>query len=164
MNATAAFKAELIELLPSLRAFARSLAHNPAQADDLVQDTLVKAIANLDRYERGTNMRAWLFTIMRNTFYTQAKKAARERPGDEDCVSGRLSVPATQDWSVRGNEVWAAVLDLPAHYREMLILVVLLGESYETSARICGVAVGTVKSRVNRARALVMQRLGETTL
>jgi len=147
--------------IPALRAFAWTLCRRHQDVDDLVQETLVKAVANLHRYERGTNLRAWMFTIMRNTHYTAAAKAARERPGAEDCVSSQASAPATQEWHVRGNEVWDAICRLPDHYREMLILVVMLGETYESAAEICGVAMGTVKSRVSRARAMVMADLGE---
>jgi RNA polymerase sigma-70 factor (ECF subfamily) len=152
---------DVVAYIPALRAFAWTLTRRHQEVDDLVQDTLLKAIAKRQSYTAGTNMRAWLFTIMRNTFLTGAKKATRERTGDAECVSGRPSVPATQDWTVRGNEVWNAVMRLPGHYREALILVLLLGESYESTARICGIAIGTVKSRVNRARCLVMESLGE---
>jgi RNA polymerase sigma factor (sigma-70 family) len=155
---------DVMTYLPALRAFAWTLCRREQDVDDLVQETLTKALARFDRYQKGTNLRAWLFTIMRNTHFTAAHKAARERPGGEDCVSGSVCVDGTQEWSVRGNEVWRAVLALPEHYREMLILVVMLGESYENAARICGVAIGTVKSRVNRARGLVLEQLGETAL
>lgn len=152
---------EVVEQIPALRAFARSLTRDATEADDLVQDTLVKALANVDKYTPGTRLRAWLFTIMRNTFYNKIKVSARERPGAADCASIGIPVAATQDWTVRGRELMEAVSRLPHHYREMLILVVMLGESYETSARICNCAVGTVKSRVNRARQLVMAELGD---
>jgi RNA polymerase sigma factor (sigma-70 family) len=147
--------ADIVTLIPALRAFAWSLTRRHEDADDLVQETLTKAIANIDRFQPGTNLRAWLMTIMRNTFYNQARKAARERTGSADCVSGTVSVQPTQEWRVQENEVMAAVMRLPEHYREMLILVVMVGESYESAAKICGVALGTVKSRVNRARSMV---------
>jgi RNA polymerase sigma-70 factor (ECF subfamily) len=153
---------EIVAFIPALRAFARSLAYNAADADDLVQDTLMKAIGAAHRYKRGTNLRAWLFTIMRNTFYTSARRSARERTGDADCVSGELVELPTQEWTVRGQELMEAVHRLPPQFREMLILVVMLGESYEDSARICGCAIGTVKSRVARARRMVMEDLNET--
>ena len=153
---------DILDYVPVLRAFAWSLCRRHEDVDDLVQETLLKALANRHRYQDGTNMRAWMFTIMRNTFYRSAHKAARERPGSGECASGCLSVPATQDWSLRGSEVWNIVLHLPPQYREALILVVMLGESYEDAANICGVAIGTIKSRINRARGQVMERLGET--
>ncbi|MGR3453736.1 sigma-70 family RNA polymerase sigma factor [Pseudooceanicola sp.] len=150
-----------IEWIPALRAFARSLTRNAEEADDLVQETLLKAIRHKEKFRTGTNLRAWLFTIMRNTFYNSRVKTTREAPGEADCVSEKPWSPATQEWAVRGNEVLAAVNRLPLHYREMFILVVMLGESYESSAEICQVAMGTVKSRVNRARAMVIEDLGD---
>ncbi|EAQ02252.1 sigma factor, RpoE [Pseudooceanicola batsensis HTCC2597] len=152
---------ETVEWIPALRAFARSLARNAEEADDLVQETLLKAIRHREKFRQGTNLRAWLFTILRNTFYNGRVKSGRERPGDEDCVSSNPWTAPTQEWSIRGNEVMAAVDRLPIHYREMFILVVMLGESYETSAEICEVAMGTVKSRVNRARAMIIEDLGD---
>lgn len=151
-----------IEWIPALRAFARSLTRDAEEADDLVQETLLKAIRNKEKFVRGTNLRAWLFTILRNTFYSARVKSNREGPGDAECVSGKPWTAATQEWSVRGNEVLRAVDRLPLHYREMFILVVMLGESYESSAEICQVALGTVKSRVNRARAMIIKDLGDS--
>ena len=155
---------DVVAYVPALRAFAWTLCRRHQEVDDLVQETLVKAIAAFDRYERGTNLRAWLFTIMRNAYYTSGVKMARERPGAADCVSSAPAVPPTQVWSVRGAELWRAIDRLPAHYREILILVVMLGESYDRAARICGVEIGTVKSRVNRARRLVIEELGDNSL
>jgi len=155
---------DVLELIPSLRAYARSLCKNAADADDLVQDTLVKALGNIDKFEEGSRLRAWLFTIMRNTFFTSVKIKTREAPAGEDCVSSMPISPPTQEWYVRGQELMAAVDRLPSHYREMLILVVMLGESYETAAEICDCAIGTVKSRVNRARQMVIEDLGVDAL
>lgn len=151
---------DVLDLIPALRAYARALCKNAADADDLVQDTLVKALANIDKFEEGSRLRAWLFTIMRNTFFTSVKIRAREATGGEDCVSAAPISQPTQEWYVRGQELMAAVDRLPPHYREMIILVVMLGESYEAAARICGCAIGTVKSRVNRARQMVIEDLG----
>jgi RNA polymerase sigma factor (sigma-70 family) len=151
---------QVVEFIPALRAFARSLTRDAVYADDLVQETLVKAIAKRDQFRPGTNLRAWLFTIMRNTFYNELKKRARERTGSADCASSAAETPSTQEWSLRGRELIAAVNRLPPHYRETLILVVMLGETYEDSARICGCEIGTIKSRVARARAMVMTDLG----
>lgn len=155
------FGGDVTGFIPALRAFAWTLCRKDQDVDDLVQETLTKALANFHRFTPGTNLRAWLFTIMRNTFYNAAHKAARERPGDADCVSLDASSPPTQEWSLRGAELWAAIHRLPPHYREVLILVVMLGESYESAAGICGITIGTVKSRVNRARTMVMADLGE---
>ncbi|MFB9949454.1 sigma-70 family RNA polymerase sigma factor [Rhizobium puerariae] len=151
----------MVRLIPALRAFARTFCRNPADADDLVQETLMKALANLDKFEPGTRLKSWLFTIMRNTFYTRAKILGREAPGLEDNVSGDMAVAATQETVARAREVQRALQKLPPHYREVLMLVAILGESYEATAEICDCAVGTVKSRLNRARHQILQELGE---
>ena len=158
--APAAFKKELIELLPSLRAFARSLAHNPAQADDLVQDTLVKALANVDRFEQGTNLRAWLFTILRNHYYSQLRKAKREVEDADGKFAARIAVRPEQDGSVDLEDFKVAFAQLADDHREVLTLVGASGCSYEEAAQICGCAAGTIKSRVNRARKKLSEILG----
>lgn len=160
MSAPAAFKTQLIELLPSLRAFARSLAHNPAQADDLVQDTLVKALANVDRFEPGTNLRAWLFTILRNHYYSQLRKSKREIEDADGKFAARLSSRPEQDGSVDLEDFKVAFQQLAPDHREVLTLVGASGCSYEEAAHICGCAVGTIKSRVNRARKKLSEMLG----
>lgn len=153
---------DAVDLIPSLRAYAWVLTRSRQDVDDLVQETLTKAIANAHRFRAGTNLRAWLITIMRNTFLNQMTKRSRERTGAEECASRLASVPGTQEWKMRGNEIVDAIMSLPRYYREMLILVVVMGESYKSAAEICGVTIGTVKSRVNRARAMVLEKLGET--
>jgi RNA polymerase sigma factor (sigma-70 family) len=154
----------LVELIPALRAFARSFCRVPDDADDLVQETLTKGLANIDKFEPGTRMKSWLFTIMRNTYYTRIKAADREKPGLLDCASLIPISEATQEWSVQSKEVYGAVQMLPEHQREVLMLIGVLGVSYEETAEICGCAVGTVKSRLNRARAGVLEYLGESSL
>lgn len=153
---------EVVTFIPSLRAFARSLCYNAADADDLVQETLMRSIEHFDKFTPGTNLRAWLFTIMRNRFYTNTVKRARERTGDLDCVSAQLSTPATQEWSLRGKELEQALAKLPVHYREALVLVVVLGTNYIDAAQVLNCEVGTIKSRINRARNLLREALGET--
>ena len=160
MSAPQAFKAELIELLPSLRAFARSLAHNAAHADDLVQDTLVKALANVGRFEPGTNLRAWLFTILRNHYYSQLRKSKREVEDAEGRHAARIAVRPEQDGSVDLEDFKVAFAQLAPDHREVLSLVGASGCSYEEAASICGCAVGTIKSRVNRARRKLSDILG----
>lgn len=123
----------------------------------------MKAIANLDKFEPGTKLKSWLFTIMRNTFYTRAKVLGREAPGLEKNVSGDTPVAANQETVARAREVQRALQKLPSHYREVLTLVAILGESYEATAEICDCKVGTVKSRLNRARHLILVELGEET-
>ncbi|MDX8528960.1 sigma-70 family RNA polymerase sigma factor [Mesorhizobium sp. MSK_1335] len=151
------------DLIPALRAFARSFCRVPDDADDLVQETLTKALANLDKFEPGTRLKSWLFTIMRNTHYTRVKAAAREAPGLLDCASSRPVSEASQDWSIRAKEVYQAIQKLPEHQREVLMLIGVLGVSYEETAQICNCAVGTVKSRLNRARGSVLEFLDESS-
>lgn len=153
------FSADVVELIPKLRAYARALTRDSSDCDDLVQETLAKALKYENRFEKGTKLKAWLFTIMRNAFYTSAKKSTRERPGLADCVSDSVLVNPVHDSIILHKQVMRAIDRLPTQFREMLILVVMLGESYENAARICGCAVGTVKSRVNRARNLVIAEL-----
>ncbi len=154
-------RADIVRLIPALRAFARTFCRDPADADDLVQETLMKALANLDKFEPGTKLKSWLFTIMRNTFYTRTKVLGREAPGADQPVSGDTPIAATQEISARAKEVERALQKLPPHYREVLTLVAILGESYEATAEICDCAIGTVKSRLNRARHQILQELGE---
>ena len=145
-------KTEIAALIPALRAFARTLVRNPFDADDLVQETLAKGIANAHRFQPGTSLKSWLFTILRNTFYTSVKITTREHPGAAGCVSeGCINMPG-QEWSVRGLELREALDRLPSDQREVLVLIGVLGVSYEEAALICGCAVGTIKSRLNRAR------------
>lgn len=151
----------IVDLIPALRAFARSFCRDPSDADDLVQETLTKGIAHIDRFEPGTRMKSWLFTIMRNTFYTRIRISNREAPGLADCVSAMPVAEATQEWSLRGQELKEAIDRLPPHYREVLVLIGVLGVSYEEAAAICGCAIGTVKSRLNRGRAHLLEHLGE---
>lgn len=154
----------VISYIPALRAYAWVLTRKQQDVDDLVQETLTKAIASAHQFEMGTNLRAWLMTIMRNTFYNEIVKRTRERTGNKDCVSGTLSTPSNQEWAVRGSETMEAIWKLPTHYRDTLVLVIMMGESYEDAAQICGVTIGTIKSRIHRARAMTLQTLGETTL
>ena len=155
--------ASIVELLPALRAFARTFYKDPTDADDLVQDTLLKALKSFDSFVPNTRLKSWMFTIMRNTFYTRIKVYAREAPGAADCVAARVAVEASQEWSIRSREVQDAINRLPPHHREVLVLIGILGVSYEETAEICGCAMGTVKSRLNRARLHILQELGETS-
>lgn len=142
----------ILDHIPSLRAFARGLCRDAALADDLVQDTMVKAISNFDKFKEGTNLRAWLFTILRNTFYSNRRKAVREVEDPEGEMVGALSVKPDHDGRLQLDEFYQAFAKLPSDQREALTLIGALGFSYEEAAETCGVAVGTVKSRTNRAR------------
>ena len=147
----------VVGLIPALRAFAWSLSHNGSDADDLVQDTLIKAWTNKDKFEPGTNLRAWLFTILRNTYYTQVLRRRREVRDEMGEYAGALKTPPTQDWSVAMRSLQVALQQLPDEHREALILVGAAGLSYEEAAAVCGCALGTIKSRVNRARARLLK-------
>ncbi len=150
---------ELTEHLGALRAFALSLTRNGATADDLVQDTLVKAWTNIDKFEVGTNMRAWLFTILRNTFYSLRRKRKREVEDVDGVLAEKLSQKPEHDGRLQMRDFAQAFDELPDEQREALILVGAGGFSYEEAAETCGVAVGTIKSRVNRARQRLVELL-----
>src|SRR5215208_5165813 len=137
-----ALRDQLLAALPSLRAFALSLAGNGDRADDLVQDTIVRAWSNLDRYQDGTNLQAWLFTILRNHFYSASLVAIPDQNAHLDF----------QDFQ-------RALLRLPVDQREALLLVGAQGFSYEEAAVICGCAMGTIKSRISRARTRLAELL-----
>lgn len=149
----------IIELIPALRAFARSLTRDADEADDLVQETLMKAIANSDKFEPGTHLHSWLFTILRNSFSTRYVKMKREPTGAMECVSTWPRGEAAQQWALELSEVLAAIQRLPRLNREVLILVAMLGTRYEEAALICGCPVGTIKSRLNRARRQLREML-----
>jgi len=157
MTAAVSWREEVVALIPALRAFAWSLSHNGSDADDLVQDTLIKAWTNRDKFEPGTNLRAWMFTILRNTYYTHVLRRRREVRDEQGEYAGQLRTPATQDWSVAMRSLQLALQRLPPEHREALILVGAAGLSYEEAAEICGCALGTIKSRVNRARARLLK-------
>lgn len=149
---------QILELIPSLRAFARSLTKSPSEADDLLQETLVKALANIHQFAPGTNLRAWLFTIERNTFYTNYHRKRRESAVPVDDMYG-ISCQPSQEWSLKLKVVHTALQQLPNDQREALVLVGGAGLSYEEAAEICGCALGTIKSRVSRARTRLMELL-----
>lgn len=157
MTSDVDWRDEVVGMIPTLRAFAWSLSHNGSDADDLVQDTLIKAWTHADRYQPGSNLRAWLFTILRNTYYTQLTRRRREVRDESGAYASTLKSPATQDWTVTVHSLQAALAQLPPEHREALILVGAAGLSYEEAALICGCALGTLKSRVNRARARLLK-------
>ncbi|KMK67617.1 RNA polymerase sigma factor [Puniceibacterium sp. IMCC21224] len=144
---------EIVEHIPALRAFALSLTRNGSLADDMVQDSLVKAWTKIDSYQPGTNMRAWLFTILRNTYYSNRRKAGREVSDVDNVLTDQLSEKPAHDGRLQMAEFQTAFAKLNDEQREALILVGASGFSYEEAAETCGVAVGTIKSRTNRARA-----------
>lgn len=152
-------KADMLAALPRLRAFAVALCGRADMADDLVQETLVKAWANLSSFEPGSNMVGWLYTILRNEFYGQLRKRRREVDDPDGQYAARLATHATQDGHMQFQDFREALGRLAPDHREALLLVGASGLSYEEAADVCGCAVGTMKSRVNRARAKLCEAL-----
>ena len=162
-EASSSVKEELLTQIPSLRAFAVSLCGQMDKADDLVQEALVKAWSNLGSFTEGTNMRAWMFTILRNVYYSEHRKRRREVQDADGMFSSRLMVHPSQGGYMDLQDFRGALSKLPSDQREALILVGASGFSYEEAADICGVAVGTIKSRVNRARSALTRSLSVQT-
>src|SRR6056297_2249700 len=151
---------EIAEHLSAMRAFAISLTRDPHAADDLVQDTIVKAWTNIGKFAPGTNMRAWLFTILRNHFYTVRRRARRETGDPDGAMAARLAEKPAHDGRLAMRDFAVAFEKLPVEQREALVLVGASGFSYEEAARMTCVPVGTVKSRANRARLRLAELLG----
>jgi len=151
------FKRALADVAPHLRAFARALCGSRDQADDLAQETMLRAWAARDRYAAGTNFKAWTFTILRNHFYSEARRSRFHGEYDEQMAERTLRAPAGQESALELSDVLRALSAIPDTYREALILVAAGNLSYEEVAEICGIALGTVKSRVCRARAMLAQ-------
>ena len=152
MPLTDSLRDDILAAVPSLRAFAMSLSGKSDRADDLVQETMVRAIANIDSFQPGTNMSAWLFTILRNHFRSEYRKRRREVEDADGHYADSLKSQPEQHGHIEFGEFREALAQLPSDQREALILVGASGFSYEEAAHICDCAVGTIKSRVNRAR------------
>jgi RNA polymerase sigma-70 factor (ECF subfamily) len=152
LEADADWRDQVVAMIPALRAFAWSISRNRSDADDLVQDTLIKAWSHRDKFETGTNLRAWLFTILRNTYYTAVVRRRREVRDEDDQHARSMTTAPTQEWGLAIHALQIALDQLPPEHREALVLVGAAGLSYEEAAQICGCALGTIKSRVNRAR------------
>ncbi len=146
------FKEELIAAIPHLRAFARSLCHDQTQADDLAQEALAKAWKARDSFEPGTSIKAWTFMILRNQFYSEKRRSWRTAPLDAEMAENTLIANDNPTAPMELLELRTALAKLPDDQREALILVGAGGMAYEEAARVCQVAVGTIKSRVSRAR------------
>lgn len=157
---TASFRDQLVEAIPMLRGFARSISGNADRADDLVQETLAKAIANRDKYKMGTNLHAWLVTILRNQYYSEGRRRWREVSDAEGTHAARLVDMPSHAARMELREFMAALQVLAPDQREALVLVGASGLSYEEAAEVLGTRVGTVKSRVSRARARLEVLLG----
>ena len=154
------FSRDLLGTIPSLRAFARSLGASPDRADDLVQETLIKAWANQKSFVQGTNLKTWLFTILRNTAYSDYRKRWREVEDSDGSYAATLTTQPNQIAHLDMADFKSALGVVPEEQREALILVGACGFSYDEAAQICGCAVGTIKSRVNRARRSLAETLG----
>jgi RNA polymerase sigma-70 factor (ECF subfamily) len=155
MNETAsdaAFRSELIPLIPHMRAFARGLCRDASEAEDLAQEALAKAWAARSSYAPGTNLKAWTFLILRNHFYSQKRRSWRSSSLDPEVAEQTLVAVTNPDGNLELDEMRRALAMLPDEQREALILIGAGGLSYDEVAEISGVAVGTVKSRVSRAR------------
>lgn len=151
--AEADFRDQLVAIIPELRVFARGLCRGRPIADDMVQDALTRAWAARSSFESGSNFRAWIFMILRNQFYTTARKMSRMVAWDPEAAERILISPGTQEWSINVNDVAAALQLISPGQREVVMLVGASGMSYEEAAEIVGCAVGTIKSRLARGRA-----------
>jgi RNA polymerase sigma-70 factor (ECF subfamily) len=160
MSGSGDFKRDLLAMIPKLRAFAISLCGSVDRADDLVQEAMVKAWANQSGFMPGTNFGAWMFTILRNAYFSELRKRQRETEDVDGQYAAQVAMPAGQETILAFHEFRDALPALPEDQREALLLVGAAGFSYEEAAEISGCAVGTIKSRVNRARVKLAQRLG----
>jgi RNA polymerase sigma-70 factor, ECF subfamily len=150
---------QIIALLPDLRAFARFLTRDRTQADDLVQETLVRALGALDQYQEATKLKAWLFTILRNTFYEQARRRRTEQNALKEASTEEPMEAGGQESGLAIADLHRVLWTLPPLLRESLVLVGAQGLAHEEAAAICGVPVGTMKARVSRARTQLAQAL-----
>jgi RNA polymerase sigma-70 factor (ECF subfamily) len=149
----------MLDAIPHLRAFAISLTGNITYADDLVQGALLRGLENLDKFQPGTSMQAWLFTILRNLFYTDMRRRHREVDDPEGALAAKLAVMPAQGARLDFTDMQVALAKLSAEQREALLLVAAEGVSYEEAAVICGTNLGTIKSRINRARTRLAELL-----
>lgn len=157
----AEFKAELTALIPQMRAFARNLCGNATRADDLVQEALMKAWKARDSFIEGSNLRSWVFTILRNVFYSEQRRAWRSQPLDQEVAEATLVANEDPSEALELLALRNAMNRLPEDQKEALILIAAGGLPYEEVAEICGCAVGTIKSRVSRARKALEEILEE---
>jgi RNA polymerase sigma-70 factor, ECF subfamily len=160
LNDTAEFEAGLADLMPFLRVFARSLSGRPELAEDLAQETLAKAWQSRRAFTPGTNLKAWLFTILRNEFYSHLRRAWRQTPWDAELSNSLAAPPGEQRWVVELSDMARAMYELPEVQRDALILVGVGGFTYDEVAVFTKTAVGTVKSRVSRGRQSLRTILG----
>jgi RNA polymerase sigma-70 factor (ECF subfamily) len=148
---------DLIEHLPRLRRYARALTGDVNRADDLVQDTLERALAKLDLWQPGSDLRAWLFTLMHNLFVNQIRVRRPQETVMEDALDEPVS--GGQMEALAARDIHAALARLPEEQREVLLLVGLEQFGYAEAAQVLGVPTGTVMSRLSRARERMRQML-----
>ncbi len=149
----------MVRSIPTLRGFAKSLTGNADQADDLVQEALVRGIAKIESFQPGTNMEAWLVTILRNVFLTQCRQRRHETAYKASLRSQRSSAPPSQYSAIQLRELEKNLASVPEAHRDALLLVFAYGYSYKEAAAMCGCPDGTIKSRVNRARMLLSEKM-----
>jgi RNA polymerase sigma-70 factor (ECF subfamily) len=159
-----AFRADLTALIPYMRAFARTLCCDSTLAEDLAQDALARAWTARESFEPGTNLKAWLFMILRNGFYSHKRRSWRSTSLDQTFAEETLVAVTNATGSLELDDLRRAMKMLPDDQREALILIGAGGFSYEETADICGVAVGTIKSRVSRARTRLVELLQDGDL
>lgn len=155
------FKDELLQVMPAVRGFARTFERDAARADDLVQDTMMKAWANRENYRPGTNMKAWLFTILRNVYISYYRKKRREVEDADGAITASLAEKGRQEGHMAMLTMQDALAELPEDQREAIIMVGAAGFSYDEAAEVAGVAAGTIKSRVSRARKRLAELIGD---
>lgn len=151
---------DIVALVPVLRNFARRFYPNMHDAEDLVQETIVKSLSNLDKFQDGTNLKSWMFTVMRNSFCTRFGRSKREPLVPSDAITDWVTTEAPQDWRLAELELQRAIGHLPNEQRNALLLIVFEGATYEEVAAKGGCAIGTIKSRVNRARERLAAEIG----
>jgi RNA polymerase sigma-70 factor (ECF subfamily) len=156
---TPQFRADLVGIIPHLRAFARSLTRNREQADDLVHDAVVRALSAANQFRPGTNFKAWMFTILRNLYYNEGRKDRARCVSLDGLAIEVEATPASQEASLEFRDFRRAYWQLTDAHREVLILIGASGLSYEEAAQVCNCAVGTIKSRISRARHELAQLL-----
>jgi RNA polymerase sigma-70 factor, ECF subfamily len=156
---SASFRDELLAEIKNLRAFAISLSGSISLADDLVQEALLRAWSKSDLFQPGTSLRAWLFTILRNIYYSDYRKRSREVQDSDGVHARRLTIPGDQESHLDLEDFRKALAKLPAEQREVLTLIGASGLSYEEAAAICEVEIGTIKSRLSRARSRLIRLL-----
>jgi RNA polymerase sigma-70 factor (ECF subfamily) len=161
-NVSAGSNIDLVPLIPALRRFAKRFCRNNDDADDLVQETLAKALAHLDSFQPGTSLKSWMFTILRNTHHTGYHKQKRTVLGVVDFDQLMPTVGPSQEWVLRKKEFDRVFNTLPRHSQDAATMVLIEGNSYEDASGKFGCAIGTVKSRVNRARKQLADGLGDT--